>query len=60
MKHYIYITLFLSTLGFAQNKINTQPEKVWVDSIYNSLSFEEKVGQLFMIAAYSNKKESVD
>lgn len=57
MKHYIYITLFLSTLGFAQNKINTQTQEKWVDSTYNSLSFEEKVGQLFMIAAYSNKKE---
>jgi len=57
MKHYIYITLFLSTLGFAQNKVNTQTQEKWVDSTYNSLSFDEKVGQLFMIAAYSNKKE---
>lgn len=30
-------------------------EKKWVDSIYNSLTFEEKLGQLFMVAAYSNK-----
>jgi beta-glucosidase-like glycosyl hydrolase/CubicO group peptidase (beta-lactamase class C family) len=58
MKHYIYITLFLSTIGFAQNKINTQSQQIWVDSTYNSLSFEEKVGQLFMIAAYSNKNEA--
>ncbi|CAM4241643.1 glycoside hydrolase family 3 N-terminal domain-containing protein [Flavobacterium terrigena] len=57
MKHYIYLTLFLTTLGFAQNKINTQTQEKWVDSTYNSLSFDEKVGQLFMIAAYSNKKE---
>jgi beta-N-acetylhexosaminidase len=57
MKHYIYITFFLSTLSFAQNKINTQSQEKWVDSTYNSLSFDEKVGQLFMIAAYSNKKE---
>ncbi len=27
----------------------------WVDSIYNSLSFDERIGQLFMVAAYSNK-----
>lgn len=26
----------------------------WVDSIYNNMSLEEKVGQLFMIRAYSN------
>jgi beta-glucosidase-like glycosyl hydrolase/CubicO group peptidase (beta-lactamase class C family) len=33
----------------------TEGETVWVDSIYNQMSFEEKVGQLFMVAAYSNK-----
>ena len=27
----------------------------WVDSIYNSMSLDEKLGQLFMVAAYSNK-----
>jgi len=27
----------------------------WVDSIYNQMSLEEKIGQLFMVAAYSNK-----
>ncbi|RZJ67991.1 MAG: beta-N-acetylglucosaminidase, partial [Flavobacterium sp.] len=30
-------------------------EKKWVDSIYSGLTFEEKAGQLFMVAAYSNK-----
>lgn len=30
-------------------------EKKWVDSIYSTMSFEEKLGQLFMVAAYSNK-----
>ena len=29
--------------------------KVWVDSVYNSMSLDEKLGQLFMVAAYSNK-----
>jgi beta-glucosidase-like glycosyl hydrolase/CubicO group peptidase (beta-lactamase class C family) len=33
----------------------TNKETQWVDSIYNQLSFDEKVGQLFMVAAYSNK-----
>ncbi len=27
----------------------------WVDSIYNKMTLEEKVGQLFMVAAYSNR-----
>ncbi|WP_200974777.1 glycoside hydrolase family 3 N-terminal domain-containing protein [Echinicola sp. 20G] len=29
----------------------------WVDSVFNSLSFEERLGQLFMVAAYSNRGE---
>ena len=29
----------------------------WVDSVLNGLSREEKIGQLFMVAAYSNKDE---
>ena len=27
----------------------------WVDSVYNGMTLEEKFGQLFMVAAYSNK-----
>jgi quinol-cytochrome oxidoreductase complex cytochrome b subunit len=30
-------------------------KKKWVDSIYNVMTFDEKVGQLFMVAVYSNK-----
>jgi beta-glucosidase-like glycosyl hydrolase/CubicO group peptidase (beta-lactamase class C family) len=30
-------------------------QKKWVDSVYENLTFEEKIGQLFMVAAYSNK-----
>jgi beta-glucosidase-like glycosyl hydrolase/CubicO group peptidase (beta-lactamase class C family) len=33
----------------------TSAETKWVDSIYKQMSFQEKVGQLFMVAAYSNK-----
>ncbi len=34
---------------------DSQLQKKWVDSIYNSLTFDERIGQLFMISAYSNK-----
>ena len=37
------------------NDYGSESERKWVDSIYNSLTFEERVGQLFMVAAYSNK-----
>ncbi|RAR75393.1 glycoside hydrolase family 3 N-terminal domain-containing protein [Flavobacterium aciduliphilum] len=34
---------------------DSQAETAWVDSIYTRMSFEEKIGQLFMVASYSNK-----
>ena len=34
---------------------DSEAETIWVDSIYNSLSLDEKLGQIFMIPAYSNK-----
>ncbi|GGF35213.1 glycoside hydrolase family 3 N-terminal domain-containing protein [Echinicola rosea] len=33
-------------------------QKKWVDSVFNSLTFEERLGQLFMVAAYSNRGEA--
>ena len=30
----------------------------WVDSVLNSMSINEKIGQLFMVAAYSNKDQT--
>lgn len=34
---------------------DSNSQKKWVDSMYNSLTLEEKIGQLFMVAAWSNK-----
>lgn len=36
------------------NFIYPDEQKNWVDSVYNSLTLDEKFGQLFMVAAYSN------
>jgi len=30
-------------------------ESTWVDSVFNTLSLKERIGQLFMVSAYSNK-----
>ncbi|MFY0714626.1 hypothetical protein J1D01_13185 [Seonamhaeicola sp. NFXS20] len=39
-----------------KNNINIyDAKKHWVDSVYSSLSTKEKVGQLFMVATYSNR-----
>ena len=46
--------------GYAQPKPKTKAElmarTLWVDSVYNHLTQEEKIGQLFMVAAYSGTK----
>ncbi|CAM3620923.1 glycoside hydrolase family 3 N-terminal domain-containing protein [Flavobacterium saliperosum] len=60
MRYFLFTVFLIGQFTFAQNEkfFNNHSlarEKIWVDSIYNQLTFEEKVGQLFMVAAYSNK-----
>ena len=60
MRLFIIIFLFIAQAGFSQqvkpfNSYRSTAEKKWADSVYNAMSFEERVGQLFMVAAYSNK-----
>lgn len=42
----------------AKRTIEIDHKTQWVDSVYNSMSLKEKVGQLFMVSAYSNRSES--
>ncbi len=42
-------------IGLGNIDINGQ--EIWVDSVFNTLTAEEKIGQLFMVAAYSNRDE---
>jgi beta-glucosidase-like glycosyl hydrolase/CubicO group peptidase (beta-lactamase class C family) len=37
---------------------DAQAQKKWVDSLYNGMSLEEKVGQLFMVRAFSNQSKA--
>ena len=60
MRFFAILFLFIMQTATAQqakvfNDYKTEAERKWADSIYNSLNFEERVGQLFMVAAYSNK-----
>ena len=51
---------FLIQVIYSQNLFDTNDtdkQKTWVDSVYNTLNQDQKIGQLFMIAAYSNKGE---
>ncbi len=52
-------------LSFAKvNKMPADPlpnspvEMAWVDSVFNSLTPDQRLGQFFMVAAYSNKDRS--
>ena len=43
----------LTILANAQD-ISLEKKNQWVDSVFKSMSTEEKIGQLFMVATYSN------
>jgi beta-N-acetylhexosaminidase len=32
-------------------------QQTWVDSVFSAMTFEQRLGQLFMVAAYSNKDQ---
>ena len=63
---YKFSIVFLTAI-FAVIRVNSQSLKIenkedliqkkWADSVLNTLSIDQKIGQLFMIAAYSNKDE---
>ena len=49
--------LILTSTAFAQKgKVTNAAKNKWVDSVYTTLSEEERIGQLFMVAAYSGGK----
>jgi len=58
------IVFFLLTQVLSAQKVrvfddySSDAERKWVDSTYSRLTFDERVGQLFMVAAYSNKDSS--
>ena len=55
-----YAILFFGFYPHNQNtQFNNKDRRTkWVDSIYNSMTIQEKVGQLFMVAAYSNRNDA--
>jgi beta-glucosidase-like glycosyl hydrolase/CubicO group peptidase (beta-lactamase class C family) len=63
IKKLLFVVLFMSFfIGKAQvDPLQTKDSLAqvqWVDSIMSKMSVEEKIGQLFMVAAYSNKGEA--
>ncbi|MEJ8803013.1 glycoside hydrolase family 3 N-terminal domain-containing protein [Pontibacter sp. H249] len=47
----------LMSLKSSDNVIVSSKEQSWVDSVMTTLTPEQRIGQLFMVAAYSNKNE---
>ena len=55
---FIILNLLFITLNHAQDStIIIDKQKQWVESVMKKMSLEEKIGQLFMVAAYSNKDQ---
>ncbi|MBL4654200.1 MAG: serine hydrolase, partial [Bacteroidia bacterium] len=55
-----FILLLLTLTGWCQNyslSVSENSNK-WVDSVFSILTIDEKIGQILMVAAYSNKGES--
>lgn len=51
----IITCLLLSNSKAQDTTFVIDKQRLWVDSVMQQLSIEEKIGQMFMIAAYSNK-----
>ncbi len=41
----------------SRTEIEVLPESKWVDSTFKTMSLDQKIGQFFMVAAYSNRDE---
>lgn len=62
------LLLWVVSIGYsyaqkqAELTAKLSPEEIlkqaWVDSVYASLTTEQRIGQLFMVAAYSNRDEA--
>jgi beta-N-acetylhexosaminidase len=54
----IFLTMAFTIKTLPVNGNGKKPGEKWIDSVFYSMTPEERLGQLFMIAAYSNKGES--
>lgn len=62
MRKSLFFTFLVGTFTLLSQNVpdpllsfDKKKQTQWVDSIYQSMTLEEKVGQLFMVAAYSNR-----
>lgn len=60
MNRLITIIVLMIIINSCQKSVEVKKNNIdyksqWVDSIYSKMTLEEKVGQLFMVATYSNR-----
>jgi beta-N-acetylhexosaminidase len=46
---------FMASSTMPDKPIASEKEQVWVDSVFNALTPDQRLGQLFMVTAFSNK-----
>lgn len=57
----LFVCSYAQQINPLISKSDFQSQKAWVDSIYNKMSLQEKIGQLFMVDVFSSDpKEKTD
>lgn len=52
----LFLCLKISLAQYSKSPLYVGEKQIaWVDSVYQSMSMDQRLGQLFMVAAYSNK-----
>ncbi len=55
MKRYFSLMILFSLLALPFRSYSGTADSAWVDSVYKSLSIEQRIAQLFIIRAYSSR-----
>lgn len=62
LKVLIYSLLICFAFSAKAQKVQQPPylqgKSPWADSVFATLSLDQKIGQLFMVAAYSNRDQA--
>ncbi len=64
--YFSFVLFLITSSGFAQTPLprpfnqldEVKKASAWVDSVYNTMTLDEKIGQLLIVAAYSNRDEA--
>ncbi|MFI2743736.1 glycoside hydrolase family 3 N-terminal domain-containing protein [Zhouia sp. PK063] len=62
-KHFLLFFILITSHLFSQENYpliakDAEAQKQWVDSVYNTMSIQQRIGQLFMAAVYSSKDKA--